>query len=78
VGRVCCSVPPIPVAQPGSEHCPGLSSTAAARLLGVDDRLGTVEVGKLADLVMIAGNPYDFEDVGIRIDQVWEAGQRVV
>jgi imidazolonepropionase-like amidohydrolase len=50
----------------------------AARLLGVDDQLGTIEEGKLADLVMVAGDPYEFEDLGGRIEQVWKAGERVV
>jgi imidazolonepropionase-like amidohydrolase len=50
----------------------------AARLLGVDDQFGTVEVGKLADLVVVTGDPYEFEDIASRIDQVWKAGQRVV
>ncbi|MEO1335489.1 MAG: amidohydrolase family protein, partial [Myxococcota bacterium] len=29
----------------------------AARLLRIDDRLGTIERGKLADIVAVAGNP---------------------
>jgi imidazolonepropionase-like amidohydrolase len=49
----------------------------AARLLGVDDQLGSIEEGKLADLVVISGDPYDFEDIGQRVEQVWKAGQRV-
>ena len=31
----------------------------AARALRVEDRLGTVEPGKLADLVIVTGNPID-------------------
>jgi imidazolonepropionase-like amidohydrolase len=50
----------------------------AARLLGVDDRLGTVEEGKLADLVVIAGDPLSFEGIGGRIEQVWIDGTRKV
>ena len=30
-----------------------------ARLLGVDQELGTVAAGKLADLVAVAGNPLE-------------------
>jgi imidazolonepropionase-like amidohydrolase len=33
------------------------ATSAAARLLGVDADLGTVEVGKLADLVLVDGDP---------------------
>jgi imidazolonepropionase-like amidohydrolase len=48
----------------------------AARLLGVDDDLGTIEAGKLADLVVLGGDPYDFEGIGERVEQVWKGGQR--
>jgi imidazolonepropionase-like amidohydrolase len=30
-----------------------------AEMLGWDDRLGTLEVGKLADIIAIKGNPLD-------------------
>ena len=36
------------------------TTRSAAELLGVDDDLGTIEEGKLADLVVVAGDPYDF------------------
>lgn len=63
----------------------GMSPTAvlqattqeAARLLGVDDRLGTIEEGKLADLVVVRGDALSLADLGDRIDQVWKGGLRV-
>jgi imidazolonepropionase-like amidohydrolase len=33
------------------------STSEAATLIGIDDRVGTIEPGKLADLVLVAGNP---------------------
>lgn len=36
-----------------------IATINGARALGVDDRLGTLEVGKLADLVMLSGNPLE-------------------
>jgi imidazolonepropionase-like amidohydrolase len=50
----------------------------AARLLGVDDDLGTVEVGKLADLVVVGGDPYDLDGLAGAIEQVWKAGEVVL
>ncbi|MCB1001680.1 MAG: amidohydrolase family protein [Acidimicrobiales bacterium] len=47
----------------------------AAALLGVDDRLGTVEAGKTADLVVIGGDATDFDGIGTRVEQVWIDGE---
>ncbi len=33
------------------------AAAAAARLIGIDDQAGTIEPGKLADLVLVKGNP---------------------
>jgi imidazolonepropionase-like amidohydrolase len=54
------------------------TTRSAARLLGVDEELGTVEEGKLADLVVLRGDPYDFTDYGARVEGVWKGGIRVV
>jgi imidazolonepropionase-like amidohydrolase len=50
----------------------------AARLLGVDDRRGTVEEGKDADLVVVDGDALVLDGLKDRIRQVWKAGQRLV
>jgi imidazolonepropionase-like amidohydrolase len=49
----------------------------AARLLGVDDRLGTLEAGKVADLVLVEGDALVVDDLTERIRQVWKDGRRV-
>ncbi|HET7029856.1 MAG TPA: amidohydrolase family protein [Candidatus Limnocylindrales bacterium] len=54
------------------------TTRSAAQLLGVADSLGTVEPGKLADLVVVGGDPYDFADYGARVEQVWKGGVRAV
>jgi imidazolonepropionase-like amidohydrolase len=54
------------------------TTRSAAELLGVDDELGTIDEGKLADLVVVAGDPYDFTDLADRVEQVWQGGGRVV
>ena len=54
------------------------TTRSAAQLLGVDRDRGTIEAGKLADLVVVSGDPYDFRDLGERVEGVWKGGRRVV
>ena len=53
------------------------TTRSAAQLLGVDGERGTIESGKLADLVVVSGDPYDFTDLGERVESVWKAGRQV-
>jgi imidazolonepropionase-like amidohydrolase len=58
------------------------STSAAARLIGIQDQVGTVEKGKLADLLLIKGNPLRHIDllrdrssiVGVMQAGKWVAG----
>ena len=52
------------------------TTRSAARLLGVDEGLGTIEPGKLADLVVVDGDAYAFDTLGERIGGVWLGGRR--
>jgi len=54
------------------------TTRSAAELMGVGERLGTLEAGKLADLVVVDGDPYAFGDLAGRVREVWMAGQRVL
>jgi imidazolonepropionase-like amidohydrolase len=54
------------------------TTSGGAALCGVDDRLGTVSPGKLADLTVIEGDPYDLDKLGERVWGVWKEGARVV
>jgi imidazolonepropionase-like amidohydrolase len=54
------------------------TTRSAAQLMGIDEDLGTIAEGKVADLVVIGGDPYDFRRLGDRVEQVWKAGSRVV
>jgi imidazolonepropionase-like amidohydrolase len=53
------------------------TTRSAAQLLGVDDRLGTIEEGKIADLVVVSGDPYEVATLDERVEQVWQGGRRV-
>ena len=53
------------------------ATRSAAQLMGLADALGTIEPGKLADLVVVEGDPYAFDDLETRVKGVWQAGVRV-
>lgn len=53
------------------------ATRSAAQPLGVDGDLGTIEPGKIADMVVVEGDPYAFAKLPERIDGVWMAGRRV-
>ena len=56
------------------------STSAAARLIGIQDRVGTIEKGKLADLLLFEGNPLRRIDLlrdRSRIIGVMQAGKWV-
>jgi imidazolonepropionase-like amidohydrolase len=54
------------------------ATTGAATLLGVEGQLGTLEPGKLADLVVLRGDALDLEGLPERIESVWMDGRQVV
>lgn len=54
------------------------TTSSAARLMGVETELGTIEPGKRADLVIVDGDPFDFDTLPDRVEQVWQDGIQVV
>jgi imidazolonepropionase-like amidohydrolase len=53
------------------------TTSSAAELLGVDSELGTIEPGKRADLVLVDGDPFDFDSLPGAVREVWKDGVRV-
>ena len=53
------------------------TTRSAARLLGVDDTLGTIEPGKIADLVVVRGDATDLAGLPGRVEAVYQAGDLV-
>ena len=54
------------------------ATSGAAELMGLQDELGTLAPGKRGDVVVAGGDPFAFEDLAGRIEQVWKDGVRVV
>src|ERR671919_1365009 len=50
------------------------ATRSAAELMGLQDELGTLEPGKRADLVVLEGDPLDFEKLPERIRSVYKDG----
>ncbi len=53
------------------------TTRSAAQLLGLDDELGTIEEGKRADLVIVRGDPFDFEHLKENVAAVYKDGNLV-
>jgi imidazolonepropionase-like amidohydrolase len=51
------------------------TTKTAAELMGVDDRLGTLEPGKIADVVVLEGDPLDVSKMGERVVMVYKDGE---
>jgi imidazolonepropionase-like amidohydrolase len=54
------------------------TTKSAAELMGMSSELGTIEPGKRADLVVVAGDPFEFGDLETRIERVYQDGRLVV
>ena len=54
------------------------TTKTAAELMGLERELGTIEAGKRADLVVVAGDPFEFRDLSSRIERVYKDGELVV
>jgi imidazolonepropionase-like amidohydrolase len=53
------------------------ATSSAAELLGVSSELGSIAPGGRADLVVVSGDPFDFEKLPERVEAVYKDGVRV-
>ncbi len=53
------------------------TTLSGAELMGLAGDLGSIEPSKLADLVIVDGDPLDFTNLKDNIKQVWKAGEPV-
>ncbi len=55
-----------------------VATRRSAEMMGLAEGLGTIEAGKLADLVVVEGNPFDNLQDMRRVDKVFVDGRLVV
>lgn len=53
------------------------ATSSAAEMLRIEDEVGTIEVGKAADLLVLGGDAWDFERFGENLEAVIQAGAEV-
>ncbi len=53
------------------------TTRTAAELLGIAEHTGTLEPGKVADVVVLAGDALDLDDLGARVRRVYQSGALV-
>ena len=51
------------------------TTMSGAELMGLEADLGSIEPGKIPDLVIVDGDPLDFPSLKDNIEQVWKAGE---
>ena len=55
-----------------------MATIEAAKMLGVQDEIGTVAVGACADLILVDGNPLADPSALTRVRAVWQRGEPVL
>jgi imidazolonepropionase-like amidohydrolase len=53
------------------------TTSSAARLLGMQDEAGVISPGRRADIVAVAGDPFDLASLKAGIRAVYQDGRRV-
>jgi imidazolonepropionase-like amidohydrolase len=54
------------------------ATSSASELMGLSEELGSLEPGKRGDVVVVDGDPFDFEKLADRIEAVYKDGVRVI